>query len=213
MHQHTSSQEISPTFYATLKFNTMFKRACHWSLSWDTWIQSIPPPLTLMPLISILLLPSNLCLQIQVVSFFQVLQPKSIYTSTVIRKHITWNEVGSWKYSTIYFISSHSNYINSSVNESVITCTQLIVKTGTEDLAGTWMTTFIFSRVWHVAVLMEGTQYEVFAFWYIHPQQKWHTVYIATILHNLNITGKEQYAEANTFCSSNSEEKPGNSEI
>jgi len=29
-----------PAFYQMWKFTTMFTRACHWSISWNTWIQS-----------------------------------------------------------------------------------------------------------------------------------------------------------------------------
>jgi hypothetical protein len=32
-----------PKLHGTQRFITVFTRACHWSLSWTTWIQSIPP--------------------------------------------------------------------------------------------------------------------------------------------------------------------------
>jgi len=157
-----------PNILCNIKFNTMFKRECHWSHSWATWIRSIPPP---MPLISILILPFNLCLQIQVVSFFQVHQPKSINTCTVIWKYITLTKLAVRR--TRQSISFPCTVITLTLLWTkkfvLITCKQLIVKAGTEGLAGTWMT-IIFSRVWHVTLLMEGTQYEIFALWYIHPQ-------------------------------------------
>jgi len=55
--------KILPTFYGTYMLITVFTRACHWSLSWANWIQSITSdPIFLR---SILILSSNLCLGLQ----------------------------------------------------------------------------------------------------------------------------------------------------
>jgi hypothetical protein len=47
-------------FYETWRFITILTRACHWSLSWDRWIQSTPSHC--ISLRSSLILSSHLCL-------------------------------------------------------------------------------------------------------------------------------------------------------
>jgi hypothetical protein len=53
-----ASQELPPAFYGTRRFNTVFTRALHWSLSWAILIQSTPShPMSLR---SILILSTHL---------------------------------------------------------------------------------------------------------------------------------------------------------
>jgi len=48
-----------PAFCGTRRFVTVFTRTRHWSLSWATWIQSLP--LQPVDIISVLILSSRLC--------------------------------------------------------------------------------------------------------------------------------------------------------
>ena len=71
----TGSQPVkkSPTFYGNQKLIIAFTSACHLSLSWASSIQSIPPHPTSRR--SILILSSNLCLGLPLVSFHHQVSP------------------------------------------------------------------------------------------------------------------------------------------
>jgi hypothetical protein len=55
-HSYTTDQEI-PHFYETRRFSSVLKRVSHWTIYWDSWIQSIP---SYPRLRSILILSSSL---------------------------------------------------------------------------------------------------------------------------------------------------------
>ena len=69
----SSSAKGFPTFHATWMFTIMLTRPCHLSLSWARLLQSTPSSYLRCTLIS-----NHLCLDLLVVSFFQVLHQKCV---------------------------------------------------------------------------------------------------------------------------------------